>query len=100
MAFKMTYNDTLYKDVLILNKGLRDRLLDFKINHYDKNEIIWASEYECKKANELINFHLERNKDNFKVNEITKSKVENIIYTYIKINIYTQIIKEIKGGCD
>lgn len=100
IAFKMTYNDTLYKDVLILNKGLRHRLLDFKINHYDKNEIIWASEYECKKANELINFHLERNKDNFKVNEITKSKVENIIYTYIKINIYTQIIKEIKGGCD
>lgn len=100
MALKMTYNDTLYKDVLILNKGLRDRLLDFKINHYDKNEIIWASEYECKKANELINFHLERNKDNFKVNEITKSKVENIIYVYIKINFYTQIIKEIKGGCD
>lgn len=100
MALKMTYNDTLYKDVLILNKGLRDRLLDFKINHYDKNEIIWASEHECKKANELINFHLERNKDNFKVNEITKSKVENIIYVYIKINFYTQIIKEIKGGCD
>lgn len=99
MAFKMVYGDTLYKDVLILDKGLRDRLLDFKINHYDKDEIIWASEYECKKANELINSHLERNKDNFKVNEITKSKVENIIYTYIKINIYTQTMKEMKGGC-
>lgn len=100
MAFKMIYNDTLYKDALILNKELRDRLLDLKINHYDKNEIIWASEYECRKANELINLHLEKNKDNFKVNEITKSKVENIIYVYIKINIYTKIIKEIKGGCD
>jgi hypothetical protein len=100
MMFKMIYNNTLYKDVLILDKELRDRLLDLKINHYDKNEIIWASEYECRKANELINLHLKKNKDNFKVNEITKSKVENIIYVYIKINIYTKIIKEIKGGCD
>lgn len=82
------------------NQQLIKCMLDLKLNHYDKNEIIWASEYECRKVNELINLHLEKNKDNFKVNEITKSKVENIIYVYIKINIYTKIIKEIKGGCD
>ena len=81
-------------------EATRNDLLDFKINHYDKDGIISLSDYMCNKADKYINLHLEKNRDNFKVNEITKSKVENIIYTYIKINIYTQIIKEIKGGCD
>ena len=100
MMLEMVCENKPYKDVLILHEATRNDLLDFKINHYDKDGIISLSDYMCNKADKYINLHLEKNRDNFKVNEITKSKVENIIYTYIKINIYTQIIKEIKGGCD
>ena len=100
MMLEMVCENKPYKDVLILHEATRNDLLDFKINHYDKDGIISLSDRMCNKADKYINLHLERNKDNFKVNEITKSKVENIIYVYIKINFYTQIIKEIKGGCD
>ena len=100
MMLEMVCENKPYKYVLILHEATRNDLLDFKINHYDKDGIISLSDYMCNKADKYINLHLEKNRDNFKVNEITKSKVENIIYTYIKINIYTQIIKEIKGGCD
>lgn len=100
MMLEMVCENKPYKDVLILHEATRNDLLDFKINHYDKDGIISLSDYMCNKTDKYINLHLEKNRDNFKVNEITKSKVENIIYTYIKINIYTQIIKEIKGGCD
>lgn len=97
MMLEMVCENKPYKDVLILHEATRNDLLDFKINHYDKDDIILLSDYMYNKADKYINRHLERNKDNFKVNEITKSKVENIIYTYIKINIYIQIMKEMKG---
>ena len=40
MMLEMVCENKPYKDVLILHEATRNDLLDFKINHYDKDGII------------------------------------------------------------
>lgn len=56
MAFKMTYNDTLYKDVLILNKGLRDRLLILKSIIMIKTKLFGQVNMNVKRLMNLLIF--------------------------------------------